>query len=145
MELKRLNTILKVFETTSAKEITLESKQVKLHIVRSNIVSNASNDLLKPSVSEKSKSTFQPQPQKQNTNDIVSNHVGYFSRFGLKEKRQIVKLRDILKEGDLVAIIKAGHIEHKQFTKISGKIIQFLVEEGQPVEYGQPIIRLEKI
>lgn len=141
MELKKLNTILNAFEATSAKEITLESKSVKLHMVRSNAPSSAQQ------VSEKSSEVTPKrlQQQKQNETDIISSHVGYFSRFDPKEKKQIVKLRDVVKAGDMVAIIKAAHIEHKQFSKISGKITEFLVEEGQPVEYGQPIIRLEKI
>ena len=32
----------------------------------------------------------------------------------------------------------------KSFPSIEGKIVTFLVEEGQPVEYSQPLIRLEE-
>ena len=145
MELKKLNAILRAFETTSAKEITLQSKLVKIHIVRSKAMPKQSprDSSSLPLTHLGGEANSGLSNGKQIHNDIVSNQVGYFSRFNPKEKKQIVKLRDIVKKGDLVAIIKSAHIEHKVFSETSGKIIEFLVEEGQPVEYGQPLIRLD--
>ncbi len=146
MELKKLNTILKTFETTPAKQITLESNVVKLHIVRSdapaNTISSEPNHFNLIKENDKNESNAYPKNTPTH-NDIISNEVGYFSRFHPKEKKQIVKLRDTVAKGELVAIIKSAHIKHELFSQVSGKIIEFLVEEGQPVEYGQPLIRLE--
>jgi acetyl-CoA carboxylase biotin carboxyl carrier protein len=49
----------------------------------------------------------------------------------------------VLKEGDVVGIVRAMHVDQEILADKGGKIVEILVEEGQPVEYGQPLIRLE--
>lgn len=74
--------------------------------------------------------------------DILSPQIGFFSRFNQKTKKQYVKLRDVVKTGDVIGTITSMHIEHQVTSEKEGKIVDFLVEEGQPVEYHQPLVRL---
>ena len=146
MELKQLNTVIKAFHSTSVKEITLESKTARLHIVKGQVLppKTKKQPVETMGIIQQTKNPQAiTQSRKDDNNDILSKHIGYFSRFNPKKKKQIVKLRDTVKKGDLVAIVKGAHIEHKVYAEKPGKIIEFLVEEGQPVEYGQPLIRLE--
>ena len=44
--------------------------------------------------------------------------------------------------GQTIGIIEAMKIMNEIAAEVSGTIVEFLVESGQPVEYGQPLIRL---
>jgi biotin carboxyl carrier protein len=79
-------------------------------------------------------------PQK---NDICSKNIGFFSRFNPKSKKQYIKLRDVIKVGDVLGVVRAMHVDQEIVADKTGKVTHFLVEEGQPVEYGQPLVRLE--
>jgi acetyl-CoA carboxylase biotin carboxyl carrier protein len=69
--------------------------------------------------------------------------VGIFTRLNPKTKEAYVKLRDVVKKGDVIAHIRVlGHLQDVVVDE-EGKIKEILVEEGQPVEYGQPLFRLE--
>ena len=144
MELKKLNKILKAVEGTPIKKITLESNLVKLHLVKGDTTTKSiANGDPMHFILENGEKSPDTQSNTTSNRDITSSEVGYFSRFHPKKKEHIVKLRDAVKKGDLVAVVKASDIKYEVFSQISGKITQFLVEEGQPVEYGQPLIRLE--
>lgn len=75
--------------------------------------------------------------------DVTSKWVGVFTRLNPKTKEAYVKLRDVVKTGDVIAHIRVlGHLQDVVADQ-DGKIKEILVEEGQPVEYGQPLFRLE--
>ncbi|MFN3659773.1 MAG: acetyl-CoA carboxylase biotin carboxyl carrier protein [Brevinematales bacterium] len=75
--------------------------------------------------------------------DVTSKWVGVFTRLNPKTKEAYVKLRDTVKKGDVIAHVRVlGHLQDV-VCEYDGKVKEILVEEGQPVEYGQPLFRLE--
>ncbi|MFN4217431.1 MAG: acetyl-CoA carboxylase biotin carboxyl carrier protein [Brevinematales bacterium] len=75
--------------------------------------------------------------------DVTSRWVGVFTRLNPKTKEAYVKLRDTVKKGDVIAHVRVlGHLQDV-VCEYDGKVKEILVEEGQPVEYGQPLFRLE--
>ncbi len=74
--------------------------------------------------------------------DILAPQIGFFSRYNVSTKKHYIKLRDQVKKGDVVACIKSMHLIYDVVAEHSGKIVEILVEEGQPVEYHQPLMRL---
>lgn len=76
--------------------------------------------------------------------DIVSPTVGIFERSNPKTEEYYVKLRDFVKEGQIVGQVKVLGVHYDVLAPISGKIIEILIEDEQPIEYGQPIMRLEE-
>ncbi len=49
---------------------------------------------------------------------------------------------DEIAVGQTIGIIEAMKIMNEIAAEVSGTIVEFLVEDGQPVEYGQPLLRL---
>ena len=49
---------------------------------------------------------------------------------------------DEITVGQTIGIIEAMKIMNEIAAEVSGTIVEFLVESGQPVEYGQPLLRL---
>jgi len=74
--------------------------------------------------------------------DITAAHVGYFYRGTGKGAKPCVKIRDAVKEGQQIGSINIMNVVQNVTSSVSGKLLEFLVEDGQPVEYGQPLARL---
>jgi acetyl-CoA carboxylase biotin carboxyl carrier protein len=74
--------------------------------------------------------------------DITATHVGYFYRGTGKGAKPCVKIRDAVKEGQQIGSINIMSVIQNVTSPVSGKLLEFLVEDGQPVEYGQPLARL---
>lgn len=47
-----------------------------------------------------------------------------------------------VEEGDVIGLIEAMQLMHEQRSDRSGTILRFLVEDGSPIEYGQPLLEL---
>jgi biotin carboxyl carrier protein len=54
-----------------------------------------------------------------------------------------VEVGDMVKKGQVLCIIEAMKLMNEIESEASGKIVQVLVENGQPVEYGQPLFVVE--
>lgn len=70
---------------------------------------------------------------------VKSPMVGTFYRSSAPGTAPFVSLGSSVKEGDTVCLIEAMKLLNEIEADISGVITQILVENGQPVEYGQPL------
>lgn len=77
------------------------------------------------------------------TVDITSSWVGYFYRGTAKGAKPCVKLRDPVKEGQRVGCVNIMNVVQNVTSPAAGKLVEFLVEDGQAVEYGQPLARIK--
>lgn len=50
---------------------------------------------------------------------------------------------DTVKAGQILCIIEAMKLMNEIESKVTGRIVKILVENGQPVEYGQPLFAIE--
>ena len=80
-----------------------------------------------------------PAAPKLNGNVVRSPMVGTFYRASSPGAAPFVELGSVVKEGDTVCIIEAMKILNEIEADKSGTITQILVENGQAVEYGQPL------
>ncbi len=74
---------------------------------------------------------------------VKSPMVGTFYRSSSPGAKPFVELGSAVKEGETVCIIEAMKILNEIETDKSGTIIQILCENGQAVEYGQPLFVVE--
>jgi acetyl-CoA carboxylase biotin carboxyl carrier protein len=65
--------------------------------------------------------------------------VGTFYRASAPGAAPFVDIGSTVKEGDTVCLIEAMKLLNEIDADASGTIKQILVENGQPVEYGQPL------
>jgi biotin carboxyl carrier protein len=61
----------------------------------------------------------------------------------LDDRQAFVELGDEIKEGQPVCIIEAMKIMNEIEADIGGKIVRILCENGQAVEFGQPLFIVE--
>jgi acetyl-CoA carboxylase biotin carboxyl carrier protein len=74
---------------------------------------------------------------------VKSPMVGTFYRSASPGAKPFVEVGSQIKEGDTVCIIEAMKILNEIEADKSGTITQILVENGQAVEYGQPLFVIE--
>ena len=74
---------------------------------------------------------------------VKSPMVGTFYRSSSPGAKAFAEVGDQVKEGEPICIIEAMKIMNEIETDKSGTVTKILVENGQPVEYGQPLFVIE--
>jgi len=72
-------------------------------------------------------------------NVVKSPMVGTFYRSSAPGAKSFVEVGDSVSSGDTLCIIEAMKLMNEIESEVSGTIKAILVENGQPVEYGQPL------
>ena len=65
--------------------------------------------------------------------------VGTFYAAPAEDADPFVKVGDSVKEGQVLAIVEAMKLMNEIESDFTGTVIEILVENGQAVEYGQPL------
>jgi acetyl-CoA carboxylase biotin carboxyl carrier protein len=65
--------------------------------------------------------------------------VGTFYRSPSPDAKAFVEVGQTVKQGDTVCIVEAMKLMNEIETDVAGVVKAILVENGQPVEYGQPL------
>ncbi len=74
---------------------------------------------------------------------IEAPMVGTFYRAAKPDAAPYVSEGDQVKEGQVLCIIEAMKLMNEIEAKVAGRIVRILVENAQPVEYGQPLFVLD--
>jgi acetyl-CoA carboxylase biotin carboxyl carrier protein len=78
-----------------------------------------------------------------NQKQVVSPFVGTFYRSSSPTSEPYIKEGQSVKRGDPLCIIEAMKLMNEIEAEFSGKIVSILVENGQPVEFGEPLFVIE--
>ena len=70
--------------------------------------------------------------------------VGIFYEAMAPDKPSFVELGQSVKKGDVLCIIEAMKIMNQIESEYSGVVSKIMVENGEPVEYGQPLFVIRK-
>ncbi len=87
----------------------------------------------------------EPKPSNKNTLTINSPMVGTFYKAPSPGAAPFVKVGDRVSKGQTVGIIEAMKIMNEIEAEFDCKIIEVLVEDGQPVEFDTPLFVVEKL
>lgn len=141
MKLDVIENILEALNKSSAKYLKIEGSKRKIEIVRSiteDVHTVIETKIEEPQVvSEGSK-----EDEKNDHIDITSSYVGFFQRASKSGDKLAVSLRQLVEPGQVVAYINSMNIQYEVTANEKGKIVEILVEDGQAVEFEQPLFRL---
>ncbi len=88
-----------------------------------------------------------PQPAKSEpAADLVESRspiVGTFYQSSSPDSPPFVAVNDVIKKGDVLCIIEAMKLMNEIEAEVSGTIVEILVENGQAIEYDQPLFRIK--
>src|SRR5262245_38879763 len=76
---------------------------------------------------------------------VNSPFVGTFYRAPSPEADPYVKEGQMVKRGDVLCIVEAMKLMNEIESEVNGKIVSVLAENGQPVEYGEPLFLTDPV
>ena len=152
MDLKEIQTLIKFISSSKVDEVAIEQKDFKIRIKRNAQTVTATvpkpiavqevpivQEAVKPAVKESTK----PTNEESKTEEIKSPMIGTFYRKSSPDKPVFVEVGDIVEKGQVICIIEAMKLFNEIESEVSGKIVKVLVDDSQPVEYGQPLFVVE--
>lgn len=138
MELEKLKEFINFMNENSLCELEIEEegKRIRLKKFSENqpvIVSQVPGQAAKEEIPAKREGVI----------EIKSPMVGTFYRAPSPGAKPYVEVGDVIKPADVVCIIEAMKLMNEIKAEIGGKVTEVLVENGQPVEFGQTLFVLE--
>jgi acetyl-CoA carboxylase biotin carboxyl carrier protein len=76
---------------------------------------------------------------------VTSPFVGTFYRTPAPDQPAFVEVGTVVKKGQVLCIIEAMKLMNEIEADAAGKVAEILVENGQPVEFGQALFRIEPV
>ena len=73
---------------------------------------------------------------------VTSPMVGTFYRAPAPDSPSYVEVGQQVNEGDTIGIVEAMKMMNQIESEFSGVVEAILVEDGKPVEFGQPLVRI---
>jgi acetyl-CoA carboxylase biotin carboxyl carrier protein len=152
LDYDQISEILKIIDSSSCEEFMLEIGDIKLVLRR-----RGGNGSAPPSFAEapvhaspaavpQPAAALQPRPEPprvdENLDVVRAPMVGTFYRSPSPDAKVFVEVGQAVKEGDTICIIEAMKLMNEIEADASGVVKAILVENGQPVEYGQPLFIL---
>ncbi len=83
------------------------------------------------------------EPTRNLANTLTAPMVGTVYLAPAPGSRPFVEVGSIVKEGQTLLIIEAMKTMNQIPAPRSGKVVEIVVEDGRPVEYGEPLIVIE--
>ncbi len=74
---------------------------------------------------------------------ITSPFVGTFYRSAAPDQPTFVEVGSPVKKGQVICIVEAMKLMNEIESEVAGKVVEVLAQNAQPVEFGQPLFRIE--
>lgn len=153
MELNDIKKLLKLVEKSSISELEIRqdasyvriARQPDQHVSLSSPVPGQDRQAQDPAALVPAAGLPPERPEPDDTLvEICSPMVGTFYTGPSPDAEPYVHAGDTVKPGNVLCIIEAMKLMNEIESEISGKIVTVLAENGQPVEYNQPLFLAEK-
>ncbi len=143
MELEDIKEIISFLKNTDVTELSIEREGFKIRIKRGYIYGpiEVAKPVGLPGEVEKA-----AEPQKEEIlHTVTSPLVGTFYRAPAPDAPPFVEVGSRVEKGQVLCIVEAMKIMNEIESDVSGIIRKILVENGQPVEYGEPLFLIEVV
>ena len=158
-----LNRLIEKISLSDFQEFSLEGEDFKLEIKRNlfdqnqetnNLTSN--NSFERPTITSQNSNNDNvsivnepevPQvapPGRSDLTDITSPMVGTFYRAAAPGEDPFVEVGNNVKVGQTICILEAMKLMNEIESEFNAEIVEILVENGTPVEFGQVLMRVKQ-
>ena len=129
--------LTKYLEDKGLTEVSIETKDGKISLKKSSGIQYA------PAPQHVVGSHSEAPAKKSNLTEITSPMVGTFYASPSPGADAFIKIGSKVKPGDVLCIIEAMKIMNELPCEVSGTVKEIIVKDGQTVEFGQVLIRIE--
>jgi len=149
MTLDELKQMIQVIEQSDIDILNIEKGDFKLYYQKPNVQKATLNENLiltqnDPITKERTNDT--PAPKQQEESDVYyikSPTIGTFYTRRNPDEEPFVQVGTIIQEGDPVCVLEAMKLFNEVTSDVSGKVVDILVEDGQVVDYNQPLFAIK--
>ncbi len=158
MDLKDIQNLIKFVAKSGASEVKLEMEDIKISIKTG--AEKTETTIVQPGLQTmpQMQGALQAMPASPSGDslgadtspvaenkyiEITSPIIGTFYRRPSPDKPVFVEVGDIVSPKTIVCMVEAMKLFNEIESEVSGKIVKILVEDGTPVEYGQPIFLVD--
>jgi acetyl-CoA carboxylase biotin carboxyl carrier protein len=146
MELDDLKGLIELLRETDITELVVEKEGTKVKIRREKIFSSVEIPLAKPLPGPLQETIIrETEEETQRLITITSPIVGTFYRSPSPDTAPFVDSGGRIKKGQVLCIIEAMKLMNEIESECDGILVKALVENGQPVEYGEPLFLIEPL
>jgi len=157
-----LNRLIEKISKSDIQEFSLEGEDFKLEIKRNlfdqnqvsnNLVSNTSIERQaianQKSINDNASIVNEPEspqvapPGRTDLTEITSPMVGTFYRAAAPGEEPFVEVGNNVKVGQTICILEAMKLMNEIESEFNAEIVEILVENGTPVEFGQVLMRIK--
>ena len=151
MDLRKLKTLIDLVSDSNVSELEITEAEGKVRIVKGGgaMVHTYAPAPMVPTMPAPMASAAPATPASAAIEEPPSGHsvkspmVGTFYRSASPGAKSFVEIGSVVKEGDTICIIEAMKILNEIEADKAGTVTQVLCENGQAVEYGQPLFVIE--
>ena len=150
MDLRKLKTLIELVETSGIAELEIQEGEERVRITRA--TAPAASTVLVPAApmaaalpaAPASMGTEAPSAPVHEGHVVKSPMVGTFYRSASPGAKAFVEVGDTVAQGDALCIIEAMKLMNEIEADGAGTIKAILVENGQAVEFGQPLFVIDQ-
>ncbi|MEW6357453.1 MAG: acetyl-CoA carboxylase biotin carboxyl carrier protein [Planctomycetota bacterium] len=146
MDLDKIKELIVLMEDHDLTEIEISNGEEKIRLKKgeSTIVQHMANPgpIVAPQVVAMPAQTAES-AKDSGCIEITSPMVGTFYRAGAPDAEPYVEVGDTVEADDVVCIIEAMKVMNEIKAEIAGEVVEILVENGDVIEYGQPLFKIK--
>ena len=147
MDLRKLKTLIDLVSESNVSELEITEAEGKVRIVKSTgapmvMQQPAVAMVAAPAVAAAAPAVAEA-PAAPTGHAVKSPMVGTFYRSASPGAKAFIEVGSVVREGETICIIEAMKILNEIEADKSGTITKILCENGQAVEYGQPMFMIE--
>jgi acetyl-CoA carboxylase biotin carboxyl carrier protein len=154
MDLRKLKTLIDLVSESNVSELEITEAEGKVRIVKSAGVAMSAPVMMAapvvtaapavaPAPAVEAAPVTAEAPAAVSGHAVKSPMVGTFYRSSSPGAAPFVQIGSVVKEGDTLCIVEAMKILNEIESDKAGTVTQILCENGQAVEYGQPLFIIE--
>ena len=151
MDLRKLKTLIDLVSDSNVSELEITEAEGKVRIVKSSgapMVMQQPTMMMAPApvavvTAAQAAPVQEAVPAESTSHSVKSPMVGTFYRSASPGAKPFVEVGSIVKEGETICIIEAMKILNEIEADKSGTVTKILCENGQAVEYGQPLYLID--
>jgi acetyl-CoA carboxylase biotin carboxyl carrier protein len=141
---KKLRSLLKVLEEGDVSEFEYEDENTRMRLVRGGFAVTAPVVAAAPQPAAAEAAPAAAPAEDANVVVVTSPFVGTFYRAPSPEAPPFVEVGTKVREGQTLCIVEAMKLMNEIEADVSGTVVEILVDNGKPVEFEQPLFRVDK-
>jgi acetyl-CoA carboxylase biotin carboxyl carrier protein len=144
MELEDLKELIELLKDTDITELQVEKDGTKVKIKREKMLASLEMPVHKPAGLQE-RIVAETEEDTRRVATITSPIVGTFFRSPTPDASPFVEVGANVSKGQTLCIVEAMKLMNEIESDVDGIVVKILVENGQPVEYGEPLFLIEPV